>query len=144
MTERNDKQKAKDTAWKWFSKFIRLRDADRNGMVACIDCGKMHPWNKGTDAGHFIPKSAGEIFYFDENNTHGQARQCNYYGSQDTGARYRRALVKKIGEDAVKYLEQLKASHSSLQRTTEDYRELSKLYREKCKDIVSLRGFDSN
>ncbi len=37
---------------RWFSKFIRLRDTDNNGIGTCCTCGKLIHY-KGNDACHF-------------------------------------------------------------------------------------------
>ena len=38
---------------KWFSLFIRLRDATDEGMVQCFTCGKVSHYKSGMQCGHF-------------------------------------------------------------------------------------------
>ena len=38
---------------KWFSLFIRLRDADSNGLVFCFTCGCSKYYKRGMQNGHF-------------------------------------------------------------------------------------------
>lgn len=57
-----------------FSKFIRKRDADENGMGVCITCGK---WAK-LQCGHFI-KRQHLATRWDERNAHGQCVRCNLW-----------------------------------------------------------------
>jgi hypothetical protein len=66
------------TLWRWFSAFIRLRDAGKDGMCKCITCGRSHHW-KEMDAGHFITRNH-KATKFDEKNVHAQCVACNQYG----------------------------------------------------------------
>jgi hypothetical protein len=67
---------------KVFSEYIRLRDADSQGYVWCVTCGKPHYWSDGhqVNCGHFIPRGR-KATRFDERNCHGQCVQCNMYKS---------------------------------------------------------------
>jgi hypothetical protein len=44
---------AKDKAWSWFSKYIRLKNADEFGWCVCITCGIPKFW-KEIHAGHYV------------------------------------------------------------------------------------------
>ncbi len=68
---RNKLQRLKSNLWNVFSQYIRRRDIDENGMVACISCGKLD-YFKNLDAGHYIPKTYGLSIYFEERNVHPQ------------------------------------------------------------------------
>ena len=60
----------------WFSKFIRLRNADEYGMIRCITCGKRVHW-KRADNGHFVKRGHAGTKY-DEKNCGEQCRfPCN-------------------------------------------------------------------
>lgn len=64
--------KLKKELWKWFSKYIRLRDKN-----TCFICGRKCE-GSGYHAGHFIPKSVGGLtLYFHEENVHGCCYHCN-------------------------------------------------------------------
>ena len=95
------KKTLKDNAWKWFSKFIRLRDALKTtgttSHVKCITCGKLLEISS-CDAGHFVSRRYTATL-FDERNVHGQCRYCNRFLN---GAllEYRRQIVRMYGEGA--------------------------------------------
>ncbi len=79
--KRGKKDMKDDRLWKWFSLYIRLRDADNKGIITCITCGAKHFW-KGTNqvnAGHFMSRKHNATKY-DEMNVHGQCVACNKYG----------------------------------------------------------------
>lgn len=61
--------------WKIFSEFIRLRDADKNGLCQCITCGLIRPW-KQMDCGHGIGRQHKATKYSEINN-HAQCKRCN-------------------------------------------------------------------
>ena len=61
--------------WEAFSKFIRLRDADKNGICHCITCGFTNHWSK-MDCGHGIPRQYKPT-KFSEKNNHAQCKRCN-------------------------------------------------------------------
>ena len=85
-----------------FSEFIRRRDADANGYVRCISCGKIIHW-KNSDAGHFYNRSINSLRY-DEQNVNAQCRHCNRFLEGNIQG-YRKGLIKKYGEQAVELLE---------------------------------------
>ena len=58
-----------------FSEYIRLRDADENGIVTCITCGDKRHW-MGVDCGHFVPR-INMATRWELKNSHGQCRLCN-------------------------------------------------------------------
>ncbi len=126
----NQKSKTKKTAWDYFSLFIRLRDADKDGYCYCITCGARRYYKDFMDAGHFVPKGIGEYFYFNEDNVHAQCRSCNGFkgGKRDV---YRAELIKKIGKDKVEELERLEKERPITKRTLKDYEKLKNKYRKK-------------
>ena len=119
--KRSSYKKLKDKAWSWTSKYIRLRDSDEDGICECISCGKRGFWEKnGFQAGHFIPKSQGNYFYFLWININAQCYNCNYYGSNHTGAIYAENLKKKIGKEKVNELLKLGQQRLEVKNFTED------------------------
>ena len=130
----NKRGKAKKTAWDYFSLYIRLRDADEDKYCHCITCGARRHWKDFIDAGHFVPKSTGEYFYFNEDNVHAQCRDCNGFkgGKRDI---YKVELIKKIGKAKVEELERLEKERPILKRTLEDYEKLKKKYLKKFKEL---------
>jgi hypothetical protein len=87
---------------KVFSEFIRRRDADENGIGTCITCGRRKEW-KYMDCGHYIKRQHMNT-RFDEMCCQGQCKHCNNF-EQGADAKFRAALVKKYGEEAVLLLE---------------------------------------
>ena len=85
--------------WPIFSKFIRLRD-----KFVCFTCGKFVGEKGFSQAGHFIPRGAGGIaLYFNEDNVHCQCSTCNLT-LQGNVYEY----GKKLGEEKVKELYRIK------------------------------------
>lgn len=129
------KNGSKQHLWtKYFSPFIRQRDANSDGMCYCISCNKKGHWTS-MHAGHFIPKSAGEFFYFNEDNVYAQCPKCNIYGSQDTGANYEINLRKRVGDSIVDSLLKAKGARKNLKRNREDYVKMQIEYKKKLSDL---------
>ena len=63
---------------KWFSLYIRLRDANDFGLVQCFTCGVVKPYNKGMQCGHFQSRSHLST-RFDEVNCQPQCVGCNMF-----------------------------------------------------------------
>lgn len=82
-------------ATKNFNSYIRERDK----KYGCISC----PDGRVENAGHFFPTTFS-IHRFDENNVNGQCVRCNKWQHGNL-INYRIGLVKKIGEEKVKWLE---------------------------------------
>lgn len=60
---------------KFFSIYIRRRNADSSGMVTCVVCGNLYHW-KDVDAGHFIPRRFLATRW-DETNVNVECRHDN-------------------------------------------------------------------
>jgi len=134
----NIKSGVKKTTWNTFSVYIRLKYS-RDGICTCISCGKkMTAISINCHAGHFIPKSNSEYFYFNEDNIRPQCAKCNCHGSQDTGANFERNLRCEIGDEKVDLLILKSKQKETLQRTTNDYKKIGKKYRLKIKEMKQL------
>jgi len=117
-----------------FSVYIRLRDADKDGMCRCITCGKPFPW-KECDAGHFIPRDR-KATRWDEKNVNAQCLRCNRFRS---GEQYEHGLAidRMYGTGTVDILKRLgsmrsKISASWLEYQIEEYRKKVKELKELC------------
>jgi len=84
-------------AQRLFNAYIRKRDEGQ----PCINCGKP----RTLQAGHFYPTSTHSWLRFDEDNCHGECKQCNYYNSQSHAFGYRPNLARKIGKERFEALE---------------------------------------
>jgi hypothetical protein len=76
--------KLKATLDRWFSKYIRLRDANESGYCQCITCMRWHHW-KDIDCGHFVKRNKLTVRY-NEKNAHAQCRYCNSFLSGEEWA----------------------------------------------------------
>lgn len=79
MRKSRTKSLAMKKADKYFSEYIRLRDADHMGYAECITCGKRAHISE-MDAGHFIDRSHKATRY-NEQNVNAQCRTCNRFQS---------------------------------------------------------------
>lgn len=115
-------------ARKVFQKWIRMRDiAD-----PCISCGR---FAERYDGGHYFKAELYSGLIFNEENVHKQcSRPCNkdLHGNE---ANYRIGLVKKIGEERVKALEDSKDSLRTYKYTREELIEIKRKYTELLKAI---------
>lgn len=121
-TKSKDKHIYKKRLWQTFSLYIRQRD---KGI--CISCGKPDHW-KNTDAGHYVPKTAGLSLYFDEKNVHAQCTGCNRFRHGNL-TQYAIALRKRYGEAILEELEQKRQVIRKI--TEQEYIDLITLYRDK-------------
>ena len=98
---------AKKTADEWFSKYIRIRDADMNGMCKCITCDTVRHW-KDMDAGHFQSRRYN-ITRWNVHNAHAQCQKCNQYGA---GEQYKhgKEIDLLYGEGTAEFLTNLSRS----------------------------------
>lgn len=115
---------------KVFSEYIRLRDADENGICTCITCGAKHHW-KNMDNGHFIKRQHMSLRY-NEINCNAQCRKCNWLG-QGEDVKYAAALQKKYGPDIVEKL--LLAKNKTVKFTQFEIDQMTKYYTEKLKEF---------
>jgi hypothetical protein len=113
----------KRQADKWFSEFIRLRDAGPDGRVKCITCSHTNHWRQ-LQNGHWITRGHDTTRY-DELNCNTQCRGCNYNGGQHL--EHAAAIEAKHGPGTCERLER-KAKMSS-KRTLSDYKFLADTYK---------------
>jgi len=123
-------KRAKADTWDTFSEWIRRRDADENGYVQCVTCGKVDHWKK-MQAGHFISRRHSSIL-FDERNVHPQCPHCNgpLHGNE---IKYKEFILKKYGTQVLLELEWLKRQRCSL--TTVKLTVLKRLYQKKLEEM---------
>lgn len=84
-------------ATRHFNAWIRERDKGK----PCINCGQY----RTLEAGHLYPTSTYSGLRFNELNTNGECKQCNYYDSQSHAYKYKPNLIKRIGEVSFAHLE---------------------------------------
>lgn len=113
-----------------FNAFIRARDAGQ----PCICCGKpFEPQRPGgsMDAGHFRSRGAAGHLRFNEDNCHGQRKNCNRPGGA-TYAAFRAGVVARIGLARVEALE---ADNGVRKWTADELRAIRATYRQKLRDL---------
>lgn len=109
-----------------FNKWIRLRDAGQ----PCISCGTTADVQYA--AGHFRTTAAAPALRFEPLNVHLQCnRYCNMALSGNLLA-YKPNLIKKIGEEAVAWLE---GPHEPKRYTIPDLIEIKAKYRKLIREI---------
>jgi len=64
---------------KWFSLYIRLRDATDMGVVQCFTCGKIGHYKSGMQCGHFQSRRHNATRW-DNKNCQVQCVKCNMFG----------------------------------------------------------------
>jgi hypothetical protein len=105
-----------------FQKWIRMRDKD----LPCISCGAKvaSVW----DGGHFKKAELYSGVIFHEHNVWRQCGKCNrYLGGNELN--YRVGLIAKIGEQAVKELEQLAESTRTKKYSNEELEQIKLKYK---------------
>lgn len=118
-----------------FSEYIRLRDADNNGYIRCISCGKVVFW-KDADNGHFINRKHMSL-RFSETNCNAQCRSCNRFDEGNmTG--YNIGMIKKYGQQTVNLL--ILAKNQQHKISDAEYQILIKNYQQKIKEIKKQKN----
>jgi hypothetical protein len=113
-----------------FNAFIRARDAAK----PCICCGL--PLSAGDvggkfDCGHYRSTGSAPHLRFEENNAHGQRKQCNRWGA-GRAVDYRIGLIARIGRDAVEALE---ADQAPRHYSIDDLKAIKALYTAKRREL---------
>ena len=111
-----------------FNAYIRERDKD----LPCISCGRHHQGQY--HAGHYRTVCANPELRFEELNCYKQCAPCNNHKSGDI-VNYRINLVKRIGQEAVDWLE---GPHEPKRYTADQLREIKREYSRKVKELKRL------
>lgn len=88
-----------------FSIFIRMREANENGIAHCFTCGKADLWT-AMDNGHYISR-VHRSTRWNELNCHIQCKRCNIFLKGNYPA-YSLALTRKYGANVLEELSVLK------------------------------------
>lgn len=128
LRKRSSLKKAKDSAWEWFSKYIRWKYADMDGSVRCVTCGVIKDW-KEMQAGHFVG-GRGNTVLFDEGLVHPQCVGCNVFLNGNY-AKYTVFMMKKYGYTAVEIEGLLALRKTARPLKTEDFKRIRDEYFEK-------------
>lgn len=134
VRKKSDKVNAKEVAWKWVSRYVRLT-LTKDGWGRCYTCGKPHDI-MNLEAGHFISRSVATTRYHLD-NLRNQCKTCNGY-QQGNAHIFRRNLVLEIGIERVEALERLAQAIGD--DSTAHHLELSKEYRIKVNALQKQLG----
>lgn len=121
----------KTKLWAIFSKYIRRRWADQNGMVMTCD-GLLKHW-KETHCGHLFNNSersqslgGNELWYY-ENNFAPQSSNGNYYNANDSAKMYMLWAIRRYGQEEIDKMQRMK--HTPKKFTEEELEELYLYYK---------------
>ena len=126
---------AKGTADIYFSRYIRLRDSDSNGMCKCITCDTVKHW-KDMDCGHFQSRRYTATRYH-EQNANAQCQRCNKYQS---GEQYLhgKEIDLKFGSGTAEFITKLARSIYKLNKN--EVMSIAKEYKSKMIETARQKG----
>ena len=125
---KSDQSKLLDTV---FSQYIRLLEADGNGICYCVSCSRRMHWTEA-QAGHFNSRRHMSTRWMKE-NVNCQCQKCNIELCGNLEA-YRENLVFQYGEEYVQQLENMKNIEAKFSES--DISEMMKKYR---KEVSRLK-----
>ena len=108
-----------------FNAWVRARDA----ALPCVSCGRHHQGKY--DAGHYRTVGSNPALRFEPLNCHRQCSPCNTRLSGNI-VNYRIELVKRIGAEAVEWLE---GPHEPKKYTIEELKAMTADYRAKTREL---------
>ena len=108
-----------------FNAWVRARDA----ALPCVSCGHHHQGKY--DAGHYRTVGSNPALRFEPMNCHRQCSPCNTRLSGNI-VNYRIELVKRIGAEAVEWLE---GPHEAKKYTVDELKAMTADYRAKTKEL---------
>tara|TARA_Y100001963_G_scaffold24656_1_gene33297 strand:+ start:1854 stop:2261 length:408 start_codon:yes stop_codon:yes gene_type:complete len=123
---------------KFFSLYIRLREATDEGMVQCFTCGKVSHYKSGMQCGHFQSRRH-HITRWDKKNCQVQCVKCNMY-EQGEQFRFGIGLDAKYGAGTAEELEFLAKLPIKLTRV--DYEEKITYYKNAVNNFKKEKGLD--
>lgn len=122
---------------KWFSLFIRLRDADDLGFVKCYTSGRYYHY-KSIHAGHFMSRKCLSTRYC-ELNVQPQSIADNLFG-QGEQYKFGLNLDAQYGEGTA---ESLQIKSRQIQKFSRvDYEEKISYYKEAVKNLKKEKGIE--
>lgn len=108
-----------------FNAWVRARDA----ALPCVSCGRHHQGKY--DAGHYRTVGSNPALRFEPMNCHRQCSPCNTRLSGNI-VNYRIELVKRIGAEAVEWLE---GPHEAKKYTVDELKAMTADYRKKTREL---------
>ena len=122
---------------KWFSLFIRLRNATSEGLVQCITSGRTYHY-KNIHAGHFISRRHLATRWC-ELNVAPQSAADNLFG-QGEQYKFGLALDNKYGEGTAEELQY--KSRQTIKMSRIDYEEKISYYKDLVEKLKKEKGIE--
>jgi hypothetical protein len=123
---------------KWFSLYIRLRDATDEGVVQCFTCSRISHYKSGMQNGHFQSRRHHSTRW-NEQNCQVQCVKCNLY-EQGEQFRFGIALDSKYGEGTSEEIEFLARTITKLSRI--DYEDKISYYKDLVEKLKKEKGIE--
>ncbi len=123
---------------KWFSLYIRLRDATNEGIVQCFTCGKIGHYKK-LQCGHFQSRRHHSTRW-NEQNCNVQCVKCNMFSGSGEQWKFGIRLDAKYGLGTSQELEYL--AKQTVKRTRIDYEEDIRYYKAIVKNLKQEKGIE--
>ena len=123
---------------KWFSLYIRLRDANEFGYCQCFTCGKVgHYKTGGMQNGHFQSRKHLATRFSEDGNCEVQCIGCNIFRSGEQYL-FSLRLDEKYGEGRAEELEQLARTIHKVSRV--EYEEQISYYKKLVENLKEEKG----
>ena len=123
---------------KWFSLFIRLRDATDEGLCQCFTCGKVSHYKSGMQNGHFQSRKHLATRWNQE-NCQVQCVGCNMFKAGEQ-YKFSIALDGKYGEGTAEELELLARTITKVSRI--DYEDKISYYKDLVEKLKKEKGIE--
>ena len=122
---------------KWFSLYIRLREATLEGLCQCFTCGKVGHYKK-LQCGHFQSRKHHSTRW-NEQNCQVQCVGCNMF-KQGEQWKFGLKLNGKYGKGTSRELEELARTTVKLSRI--DYEDNIRYYKTLVENLKKEKGFE--
>ena len=123
---------------KWFSLYIRLRDATDEGLCQCFTCGKVAHYKSGMQNGHFQSRRH-HATRWNEQNCQVQCVKCNMF-EQGEQWKFGISLNAKYGEGTSNELEFL--AHITVKKNRVEYEEDIRYYKAVVENLKKEKGIE--
>ena len=123
---------------KWFSLYIRLREATAEGSIQCFTCSRISHYRSGMQCGHFQSRRHHSTRWH-EKNCQVQCVKCNMY-EQGEQFRFGIGLDHKYGEGTAEELEFLSRMVMKFSRV--DYEEKISYYKSAVDKLKKEKGIE--
>ena len=122
---------------KWFSLYIRLREANEYGLCQCFTCGVVRHYKDGMQNGHFQSRKHLATRFSEDGNCEVQCIKCNIF---DSGQQYLFSLRldEKYGEGRAEELEHL--ARTTLKISRAEYEEQISYYKKLVENLKEEKG----